>query len=82
MHYFRNARRTVRVLFDPFIIPMHALEFGHFRLDIKQQDQRPTFNVCGCHRRSLWTYRKDMARNKAAVMGWGEKLYLLPMNRR
>jgi len=80
--YFRNAHRTIRILFDPFIIPMHSLEFGHFRLDIKQQDQRPIFNTCGCHRWNLWAYRKDMARSKAAVMGWGEKLYLPSLNRR
>ena len=77
--YFRNAKKTIQILFDPFIIPVHELEMGHFRISVEDPDPRPLFTSCRPYRRVLYTYRNDMKRKKAAVMSWGENLYLPPI---
>ena len=78
--YFRNAKKTVQVLFDPFIIPVHELEMGHFRVSVEDPDPRPLFTSCRPYRRVLYTYRNDMSREKAVVMSWGESFYLPAIN--
>lgn len=75
--YFRNAKRTMKILFNPFIIPLHELEMGHFRELINEPAPRPLFYLRP-YRRLLDGYKNDMASKKATVISWGEKLYLPP----
>jgi L-ascorbate metabolism protein UlaG (beta-lactamase superfamily) len=74
IEYFRDARRAVQNLYDPFIIPCHELELGHVRVD-DAGDMH--LHVSGYTSR-LRGYAGRIREGKAAVMGWGEALLLRP----
>jgi len=74
IEYFRNARKTVQNLYDPFIIPCHELELGHVRIDDAGEMH---LHVSGYTSR-LRGYAGRIREAKAAVMTWGEALLLRP----